>query len=169
MRQGLRRQLQVYPSFQEIQPNSSPKRAWLWKRLAMPTEAHIYEPMTLSWERALVATLGASGVGAAAFYAHGLERMADPAQMRLWAIACALQMVTVPALLALVPKPQALEGKSGTRTKTRWSFVLLALGVSLFSGTLYLMASGLPKWLGAVTPLGGLLMMCAWLFYAIDR
>jgi uncharacterized membrane protein YgdD (TMEM256/DUF423 family) len=35
--------------------------------------------------------------------------------------------------------------------------------VALFSGTLYAMALGAPRWLGAITPLGGLSLIAAWL------
>lgn len=39
----------------------------------------------------------------------------------------------------------------------------MGIGAAIFSGTLYLMALGLPRWLGAVTPLGGMLMITGWL------
>jgi uncharacterized membrane protein YgdD (TMEM256/DUF423 family) len=35
-------------------------------------------------------------------------------------------------------------------------------GPLIFSATLYAMALGAPRWLGAVTPLGGLLMLAGW-------
>ena len=35
-------------------------------------------------------------------------------------------------------------------------------GVVLFSGSLYAMAAGAPRWLGAVTPIGGLLFLIGW-------
>src|SRR5690606_613945 len=38
-----------------------------------------------------------------------------------------------------------------------------ALGVVLFAGTLYAMALGAPRWLGAVTPLGGVSLIVGWL------
>jgi len=41
------------------------------------------------------------------------------------------------------------------------------VGVLLFSGTLYAMALGAPRWLGAVTPLGGLSLIVAWLAVAV--
>ena len=44
-----------------------------------------------------------------------------------------------------------------------WS---LLVGSLLFSGTLYAMALGAPRWLGAVTPLGGLALMAGWLLLA---
>ncbi len=38
----------------------------------------------------------------------------------------------------------------------------MTFGALVFSGTLYLMALGLPRWLGAVTPIGGVLMIAGW-------
>ncbi|WP_180345136.1 DUF423 domain-containing protein [Sphingomonas japonica] len=43
------------------------------------------------------------------------------------------------------------------------SALFLAGGLG-FAGTLYLMALGLPRWLGAVTPIGGLLLIAGWLW-----
>ncbi len=39
--------------------------------------------------------------------------------------------------------------------------------MALFSGTLYAMALGAPKWLGAVTPLGGIALVLGWLAFAV--
>jgi len=44
---------------------------------------------------------------------------------------------------------------------------LLLAGVALFSGTLYAMALGAPRWLGAVTPLGGAAFLLGWLAFAV--
>lgn len=44
--------------------------------------------------------------------------------------------------------------------------ILLIVGATIFAGTLYLMAMGLPRWLGAVTPIGGVLMIAGWLLLA---
>lgn len=50
-----------------------------------------------------------------------------------------------------------------------WSGILLILGIVLFSGSLYLMALTGMKWVGAVTPMGGLCFIAGWvfLFFAI--
>jgi uncharacterized membrane protein YgdD (TMEM256/DUF423 family) len=39
---------------------------------------------------------------------------------------------------------------------------LLLAGSALFSGTLYAMALGAPRWLGAATPIGGALLLAGW-------
>ena len=44
--------------------------------------------------------------------------------------------------------------------------LLLAAGTLVFCATLYLMALGAPRWLGAITPIGGSLMIAGWLVLA---
>lgn len=44
--------------------------------------------------------------------------------------------------------------------------VVLLIGAAIFAATLYAMALGAPRWLGAVTPIGGLLMIGGWLWTA---
>ena len=114
---------------------------------------------TAQW---FVAALGATAVAAAAYYAHGLEHVATAAQMRHWAIACALQLVTAPAILSLVRTSSADE-------TIPHSARLLGLGVLIFSGSLYLMALGFPRWLGAVTPVGGIFLMAGWTMVAFEK
>ncbi len=46
---------------------------------------------------------------------------------------------------------------------------LMLAGSALFAATLYLMAIGLPHWLGAVTPIGGVMMIVAWLWTAASK
>ena len=45
--------------------------------------------------------------------------------------------------------------------------LLLAIGIVLFSGSLYALALGAPKWLGAVAPLGGTAFILGWLAFAV--
>ena len=57
---------------------------------------------------------------------------------------------------------------SGATTAAGWLFVL---GVVVFSGSLYVLVLTGQRWLGAVTPLGGLAMICGWasLAWAVFR
>jgi len=50
-----------------------------------------------------------------------------------------------------------------------WSAILLAIGIILFSGSLYVLAITGIKWLGAITPFGGLSFIAGWvlLFVAV--
>ena len=44
---------------------------------------------------------------------------------------------------------------------------LFLAGIALFSGSLYALALGAPKWLGAVAPLGGTAFILGWLAFAV--
>lgn len=100
-------------------------------------------------------TLGALGVAAAAYHAHGLERRLDEEQMRWWGTAVFIQLVTLPVIVSL------RRGRADRAALLAcW---LLLLGVTVFSGSLYAMALGAPRFLGAVTPGGGLLLIAGWL------
>jgi uncharacterized membrane protein YgdD (TMEM256/DUF423 family) len=91
----------------------------------------------------LAALLGFLGVALGAFGAHALKGRVDE---ELWRTAVFYQLVHAAAMLAA---PSAAK--------------LWAPGVLVFSGTLYALALGAPRWLGAVTPVGGLLLLGGWL------
>jgi len=112
--------------------------------------------------RVIASLIGALGILAAAFGAHGLERITDARGVRLWAIAAALQLVTAPVLLWC--SSEMREGRLGQAPP-----ILLGIGLLLFSGTLYAMALGAPKVLGAITPLGGLALAAGWLALGLWR
>ena len=97
-------------------------------------------------------------VGLGAFGAHGLKAMLGPEALGWWQTGVQYQMWHALALLAL-----GLAG--GERAKG--PAMLLGGGALLFSSTLYAMALGAPRLLGAVTPLGGALMIAGWLWLAV--
>jgi uncharacterized membrane protein YgdD (TMEM256/DUF423 family) len=118
--------------------------------------------MSAQMVRIIGALLGCVGVLAAAFGAHGLEKITDARGVRLWAIAAALELVTAPVVLWCSSELDA--GRiSGTPP------LLIVIGVTVFSGTLYAMAVGAPKVLGAITPLGGLALAVGWLWLAFQN
>ena len=49
------------------------------------------------------------------------------------------------------------------RAGPAWCFLA---GAAIFAGTLYAMAEGAPKWLGAITPVGGALLIGGWVWLA---
>ena len=55
---------------------------------------------------------------------------------------------------------------AGVATRLRWSARLMLAGIFFFSGSIYLMTAGAPRWLGAVAPVGGLSFMAAWVLLA---
>ncbi|WP_019638377.1 DUF423 domain-containing protein [Paenibacillus fonticola] len=57
-------------------------------------------------------------------------------------------------------------GTWGDSRKLQWSAGLFLLGIILFSGSLYLLAVTGWRWLGPVTPLGGVSFIAGWLLFA---
>jgi uncharacterized membrane protein YgdD (TMEM256/DUF423 family) len=116
--------------------------------------------MTEAVARLLAVLLGASGIGLAAFGSHGLERHTDEKGLRWWAIGVAIQLVTAPVILWC---SRALREAAALPIAP----LLLFLGVLVFSGSLYAMSLGAPRWFGAITPLGGLCLIAGWLALAL--
>lgn len=94
---------------------------------------------------------GALAVAAGAFGAHGVEGQAAE-----W-LKTGGQYQLIHAVAALVAV------RMGARVPA-WLFIG---GAAVFAGTLYLMALGLPRWLGAVTPIGGAALIAGWLCLAV--
>ncbi|MBX6316483.1 MAG: DUF423 domain-containing protein [Isosphaeraceae bacterium] len=114
-----------------------------------------------TWMR-IGAVLGALAVGLGAFGAHVLhERSGFKADVYETAVKYhmyhALALLAVGLLGALVrPSPAlALAG---------WMFLV---GTLLFSGSLYALAIGGPRWLAWVTPIGGLAFLVGWIALAL--
>ncbi len=103
----------------------------------------------------------ALGVAAGAFGAHGLRRLVAPELLESWRTAAHYQLVHGAGLLLLAALwPRLAPGPAG------WAGLLMLLGVVLFSGSLYALVLTGVRALGAVTPLGGLLMILSWLLLA---
>ena len=106
----------------------------------------------------LSAVAGFSGVALGAFAAHGLKSQLTPAYLAVFQTGAHYQLVHALALfgvslLALL-RPGALVNCAGS---------LFALGILLFSGSLYALTfSGIAA-LGMVTPFGGLAFLAGWL------
>ncbi len=104
------------------------------------------------------ALLGLTGVAAGAFGAHGLkETLETSGHLETWKTAAHYQLIHAVALLALA----AWQGHHPTPWARRAGLCWL-IGSLLFSGSLYALSLGGPKWLGPVTPLGGLLLIIGW-------
>jgi uncharacterized membrane protein YgdD (TMEM256/DUF423 family) len=102
--------------------------------------------------RAAAALLAALAVGMGAFGAHALRSsfLAEPRAGDWWETATFYLLVHAIAVAAM------------TRG-SRWPRLALLAGAALFAGTLYAMALGAPRWLGAVTPVGGTALILGWL------
>lgn len=99
----------------------------------------------------LAALSGALAVAAGAFGAHGAQGQAAE-----W-LRTGGQYQLIHAVAALIAV------RMGARVPA-WLFVG---GAAVFAGTLYLMALGMPRWLGAITPIGGAALIAGWICLAI--
>ena len=108
------------------------------------------------------ALFGFLAVALGAFGAHALRARLSPADLEIFETAARYQMYHALALLllaALAPRfPGALVSAAG------WLFTA---GVIVFSGSLYVLVLSGQRWLGAVTPLGGLALIAAWALLAL--
>ncbi len=111
----------------------------------------------MTWIR-VGAVLGGLGVIAGAFGAHGLKGTLDSRAMEVFETAAKYQMYHAPALLAV--GLLAMFGRGGAALNIAgWSFLL---GVLIFSGTLYALAFTGIRWLGMITPIGGVALIVGW-------
>lgn len=101
----------------------------------------------------------ASGVAAGAFGAHALKSLLDTSMLQVFDTATRYQMYHAFGLCivswAIERYPQQRLEKAG------WLFTI---GILLFSGSLYVVSLGGIKWMGAVTPIGGLAFFAGWIF-----
>jgi uncharacterized membrane protein YgdD (TMEM256/DUF423 family) len=104
------------------------------------------------------AALGFIGVALGAFGAHGLKTLLEAkGTLAVWETAVLYQLVHAVALLALgaLGRPAA------------WTARLWLAGVVVFSGSLYLLALTGVKWIGAITPVGGVALLAGWLVLVV--
>jgi uncharacterized membrane protein YgdD (TMEM256/DUF423 family) len=96
-------------------------------------------------------------VGAGAFGAHALRDRLAPDLLAVFETGARYQMYHALALLAVAWGVERW-GPGGT-VAAGWAFVV---GIVLFSGSLYLLALTGVRWLGAITPLGGVAFLAGW-------
>lgn len=96
-----------------------------------------------------------------AFGAHGLKAHAGPEQLVWWQTATDYFFYHALGLLAL-----GILSKVLPHFPIKLSFLFIQIGILFFCGSLYIMALGLPRILGAITPIGGALMIAGWLILA---
>jgi len=111
----------------------------------------------------LAALLGFLGVALGAFGAHGLEEtLKTNGTVEIWKTASHYHLIHAVVLLFL-----SLHSSADAPARYAWwSFML---GVMIFSGSLYVLSVTGMKWLGAITPIGGLMLLIGWLLTALRR
>lgn len=117
----------------------------------------------MSWRSWLVAgaLLAAVAVAAGAFGAHGLRGRLSPGDLATFETAARYQMYHGLGLVAV-----ALLAERGI-TGLNVSGWLFLVGILLFSGSLYLLTLAGLRWMGAVTPLGGVAFILGWVMLAV--
>jgi uncharacterized membrane protein YgdD (TMEM256/DUF423 family) len=109
------------------------------------------------WSRRNWLTVAAAGgfasVAFGAFAAHGV---ADPRAQELLRTGSLYGFIHCLAAFAALAVQQM-----GAR-RARFAPAFFLAGVVLFCGSLFAMALGAPRWLGAVTPIGGLCFLAGW-------
>lgn len=116
------------------------------------------QPMTPAF---LGAILGGLTVAMGAFGAHALDARLTPDDLAIYDTAVQYMGFHALALLAL----QGL-GAVLPRVAVRPVTVLWFLGVVIFTGSLVLLVLTGPRWLGAITPIGGTLLILGWAWLA---
>jgi uncharacterized membrane protein YgdD (TMEM256/DUF423 family) len=99
--------------------------------------------------------LGFLGVAAGAFGAHALRGSLSADRLEIFETAVRYQLIHALALL--------MAGSLGA-SRAGWAFFL---GIVVFSGSLYLLVLMDRRWLGAVTPIGGVLFLAGWVLLAL--
>ncbi|NLO79767.1 MAG: DUF423 domain-containing protein [Xanthomonadaceae bacterium] len=100
-------------------------------------------------------------VGAGAFGSHGLRNLVAPDRVEAWETAVLYHLVHGLALLVV-----ALLHAWRPSKPLAWAWGFMLLGVCLFSGSIYTIVLTGARWLGPVTPLGGVTLMLSWLLLA---
>ncbi len=105
---------------------------------------------------------GALGVMLGAFGAHGLKNKLTAEMMAVYKTAVEYQFYHTLALLAV--GLVAMHIPSRPLTTSGWLFTA---GILIFSGSLYVLSISGIKWLGAITPIGGLCFIVGWVLLAV--
>ena len=109
------------------------------------------------------AILAGIGVALGAFAAHGLKSRVTPELLAIFETGARYHMIHALALLAVGWAADRWPSSSWT-TPAGWCFTL---GIAIFAGSLYTMTLTGMRWLGAITPIGGLLFIAGWICLAL--
>jgi len=114
--------------------------------------------ITLAIAGLLIAVATALG----AFGTHALKPVLPPARFESFEIGVTYHFFHALGLLAVGFAQRVHPEVSGLR----WTSRLILIGLTLFSGSIYALTFGAPRWFGMVAPVGGISLMLAWLVFA---
>lgn len=98
-----------------------------------------------------------------AFGAHGLKDKLDAHYLEIWKTGVTYQMFHALGILVIA----MLLGKVATSSLFTWSGWLMLAGIILFSGSLYILSLTKVGILGAITPIGGVCFLAAWILIVV--
>ena len=114
--------------------------------------------MTNTLATRIAAATGFLAVALGAFGAHGLKPVLEQNQtVEMWKTAALYHLLHAVMLFVL----------AGRQPLPRGPWFSFLIGIIIFSGSLYLLAVTNLKWLGAITPLGGLSLMTGWVWLMV--
>ena len=108
---------------------------------------------------AIAAILAGLSVAAGAFASHALKEKLSERFLEIFETGARYQMYHALALLLVAVLLSRAEVAQVLLTVAGWSFIA---GIAIFSGSLYLLSLTGIKWLGAITPLGGVAFLVGW-------
>jgi uncharacterized membrane protein YgdD (TMEM256/DUF423 family) len=111
----------------------------------------------------IAAISGCLSVLIGAFAAHGLKQLLSPLAIETVKTGVQYQMYHALALLLV----GIWCGYKPVTNELKAAGVTFILGSLLFSGSLYALALGAPRWLGPITPVGGVCFLIGWLLLAV--
>lgn len=97
-----------------------------------------------------------------AFGAHALKAHLAADKLQVYETAVRYHFLNALGLLAIGVLLRSIDGEL-----LRWSATLVLAGIVLFSGSLYLLTFGGPRFVGIITPLGGLALIAGWGLFAV--
>jgi uncharacterized membrane protein YgdD (TMEM256/DUF423 family) len=112
---------------------------------------------TLAIAGALIALATVLG----AFGAHALKAHLSQDKLLVYETAVRYHFIHALGLLGIGVLLRSLDGGL-----LRWSATLVLAGIILFSGSLYWLTFGAPRFVGIITPLGGLALIAGWILFA---
>jgi uncharacterized membrane protein YgdD (TMEM256/DUF423 family) len=124
------------------------------------------QPRTLAslrggWWVGFAGLLGMTAVVLGAFGAHGLRERVAPPMLEIYRTGALYHLVHAVAALAVALAAERL----------RWPRLVVGLfgaGIVVFSGSLYTLAITSKSWLGAITPIGGVMLIAGWAVIATN-
>lgn len=108
---------------------------------------------------AIASILGGTSVAAGAFASHALKEKLSDRALEIFETGARYQMYHALALLLVTLLLLRTETNQSLLTASGIAFIA---GVAIFSGSLYALSLSGIKWLGAITPLGGVAFLVGW-------